>query len=165
MSQPGPRRVWFPRGLGLCQHPCPIGAAVDPPSFHPLWAVWPLGNWVEGGRPGKATILGPDARASPSRHAPGHPGEVRGHPQDPLGPRVRGRGHRGRWLPGLHHLRGDVLRSPGPAARLHLQGLCRQEAGRTRWEPVPGTTSGGRGAPWPRPQIPPAFQGPAGADG
>ncbi|XP_011887802.1 PREDICTED: transmembrane protein 184B isoform X5 [Cercocebus atys] len=59
-----------------------------------------------------------------ARHAPGHPGEVWGHPQNPLGPRVGGRGHCGCWLPGLHHLCGDVLCSPGPAARLHLQGLC-----------------------------------------
>lgn len=71
----------------------------------------------------KGSSLGPDC-AFLSRHAAGHPGEMWGHPQDPLGPRVCGRGHCGCWIPGLHHLCGDVLCSPGPEARLYLQGLC-----------------------------------------
>lgn len=108
------------------------------PRFHPPGGVWHWdAMWREKEKGIQSWARGPwrPFHTSPSRHAPGHPGEVRGHPQDPLGPRVGGRGHRSCWLPGLHHLRGDVLCSSGPAACLHLQGLCRQEGGRTRYEP------------------------------
>ncbi|XP_021114657.1 transmembrane protein 184B isoform X4 [Heterocephalus glaber] len=114
-----------PPSLPMPASPCPFSPV------HVCGAVEPRPQgYPSGAQPGSQRGLSP--LCTSWRHAAGHPGEVWGHPQDPLGPCVSGRRHCGCRLPGLHHLCGDVLRGPGPAACLHLQSVCGQEAGCTR---------------------------------
>ncbi|XP_058290366.1 transmembrane protein 184A isoform X3 [Hylobates moloch] len=62
-----------------------------------------------------------------ARAAAGRPGAVRGHPRGGDQRREQAGGwHAGRWLPELHHLRGDAVRLRGPALCLPLPGVRRE---------------------------------------